>query len=80
MQNVSPASPHILVAIDGAGIVEGQGMEPISFATGEAVVIPATVRDYTVRPQWELELMRMSLPAGAVPEPETVLRQPVSAP
>ena len=58
------ASPHILVAVDGAGIVESQGMEPISFATGEAVVVPASVREYTVRPQWELEVMRMSLPTG----------------
>ena len=77
---VTPASPHILVAVDGAGIVESQGMEPISFATGEAVVIPASVREYTVRPQWELEIMRMSLPTGSVAEPETVLGQAVSAP
>ena len=55
-------------------------MAPISFATGEGVVIPAAVREYTVRPQWELEIMRMSLPAGEVAEPETVLSQPVSAP
>src|SRR5208337_5632626 len=77
---VTPASPHVVVAIDGAGIVESEGMEPISFATGEAVIIPAAVREYTVRPQWELEIMRMSLPTGAVAEPETVLGQPVSAP
>jgi len=77
---VSSASPHILVAIDGAGKVESQGMEPISFATGEAVVVPAAVPAYTVRPQWELEIMRMSLPAGVVPEPETVLVQAVGAP
>jgi mannose-6-phosphate isomerase len=77
---VTPASPHVVVAIDGAGIVESQGMEPISFATGEAVVIPAAVREYDVRPQWELEIMRMSLPTGTVAEPETVLGQPVSAP
>ena len=76
----TPASPHILVAVDGAGIVESQGMEPISFATGEAVVIPASVREYTVRPQWELEVMRMSLPTGAVAEPETTLGQSLSAP
>jgi mannose-6-phosphate isomerase class I len=74
------ASPHILVAVDGAGIVESQGMEPISFATGEAVVVPASVREYTLRPQWELELMRMSLPTDAVAEPETVLGQSLSAP
>jgi len=76
---VSPASPQVLVAIDGAGMVESQGMEPISFATGEAVVIPAAVRDYTLRPQWELEIMRMSLPTGAATEPETVLAQALSA-
>jgi len=78
--DVTSASPHIVVAIGGAGIVESRGMEPISFATGEAVVIPAAVRGYAVHPQWELEIMRMSLPTGEVAEPETVLRQPVSAP
>jgi len=76
---VDAASPHVLVVIDGAGIVESQGMAPISFATGEAVVIPAAVRDYTMRPQWELEIMRMSLPTRPVAEPETTLGQQVSA-
>ncbi len=78
--DVNPASPQIVVAIDGAGVVESEGMAPISFATGEAVAVPAAMREYTVRPQWELEIMRMSLPTGAVPEPETVLGQAVSAP
>jgi mannose-6-phosphate isomerase len=77
---VSPASPHVLVAVDGSGIVESQGMEPISFATGEAVVVPASVREYSVRPQWELVMMRMSVPTGGVAEPETVLGQSISAP
>ena len=77
---VTPASPHILVALDGAGVVESPGMEAVSFATGEAVVIPASVRGYTIRPQWELELMRMSLPAGKVAEPETLLGQSVNTP
>jgi len=72
-------SPHVLVAMSGAGIVESQGMEPITFATGDALVVPACVGEYTVRPQWELELVRMSLPAGNVPEPETTLPQSLSA-
>ena len=76
---LSGDSPHILVAVNGAGIVESEGMEPITFATGDAVVIPACVRGYSVRPQWELELMRMSLPTGPVGEPETNLPQSVSA-
>jgi mannose-6-phosphate isomerase len=72
-------SPHILVAVNGAGIVESEGMEPITFATGDAVVIPASVRAYQVCPQWALDLMRMSLPAGPVDEPQTTLPQSVSA-
>ena len=70
---MSPDSPHIIVAIDGAGVVESVGMEPVSFAKGEAVVIPACVPHYWVRPQWELEIMRMSLPSGNVAEPVTTL-------
>ncbi len=70
---VSPDSPHVLVAVNGAGIVESAGMEPVSFATGDAVVIPASVAEYSVRPQWELDVMRMSLPAGVVREPRTEL-------
>jgi mannose-6-phosphate isomerase class I len=70
---VSPVSPHIIVAIEGAGILESAGMEPVSFAKGEAVVVPACVPEYAVRPQWELEVMRMSLPAGTVAEPQTIL-------
>jgi mannose-6-phosphate isomerase len=76
---VTLASPHIVVAVNGSGIVESRGMEPISFATGDAVVVPACVGEYLVRPQWELEVMRMSLPTGAVGEPQTELPQSVSA-
>ena len=71
--SVSRESPQIVVAIDGAGIVEAAGMEPVSFAKGEAVVIPACVPHYSVRPQWELKIMRMSLPTGNVAEPVTRL-------
>jgi len=76
--NTTPDTPHILVAISGAGIVEAHGMEPITFATGDAVVVPACVGEYTVRPQWELEIMRMSLPGGTVSEPETILPESAS--
>jgi mannose-6-phosphate isomerase len=70
---VSRESPHIVVAIEGSGVLESAGMEPLSFAQGEAVVVPANVPQYTVSPQWELEIMRMSLPTGSVAEPQTVL-------
>jgi mannose-6-phosphate isomerase len=70
---VTPDSPHIVVAIDGSGMLESSGMEPISFAKGEAVVVPASVPSYSVRPQWDLVIMRMSVPAGNVAEPPTKL-------
>jgi mannose-6-phosphate isomerase len=77
---LSPDSPHIVVAVNGSGVVESQGMEPVSFATGEAVVIPAGVKEYSLRPQWDIDIMRMSLPLGSVPEPQIQLPQSVSAP
>jgi len=70
---ITADSPHILVAIDGSGVVKSPGMEAISFAKGEAVVVPASVRGYSVRPQWDLEIMRMSVPTGDVAEPQTKL-------
>ena len=75
----TPASPHIVVAVSGAGVMESQGMEPITFGTGDAVVIPACVGAYRIRPQWELEIMRMSLPASDTPEPQTALPQSTAA-
>ena len=69
--DVSPSSPHIVVAIEGAAMLESEGMAPISFAKGEAVVVPASVRQYVVRPQWDVEVMRMSLPTGNIAEPPT---------
>lgn len=72
---VNPASPEVLVAVNGAGMVEAKGMEPLSFATGEAVIVPACAGEYMVRPQWELDLMRMSLPLNVPSEPETISAQ-----
>ena len=75
---MNPDSPHIIVAVDGAGVLESAGMEPVTFARGDAVLVPACVPRYTVRPQWDLEIMRMSLPAETVPEPETTMDSAVS--
>jgi mannose-6-phosphate isomerase len=65
------SSAQILVAIEGCGIVESPGAEAITLAKGDAVVVPASVERYTVRPQWRLELMRSRVPGAALPEPET---------
>ena len=45
-------SVQILVAVEGCGVVEAQGRDPVTLAKGDAVVIPAAVQGFTVRPQW----------------------------
>jgi len=64
-------SAQILVAIEGCGVVEAQGRDPVTFAKGDAVVIPAALQGFTVRPQWQLEFLKACVPSGTVPEPAT---------
>jgi mannose-6-phosphate isomerase len=66
-------SVQILVAIDGCGVVEIAGQEPVTFAKGDGVVIPAALREFTVRPQWNLEFLKAYVPGEAFPEPATRL-------
>jgi len=66
-------SVQILVALEGCGVIEapGTGTDPVTLAKGDAVVIPACVGRYGVRPQWALEFLRAYVPGQTLPEPET---------
>jgi len=66
-------SAQILVALDGCGVVECAGLDPVTFAKGDAVVIPAALGEFTVRPQWSLEFLAARVPGEALPEPATRL-------
>jgi mannose-6-phosphate isomerase len=66
-------SVQILVAVEGCGVVEAQGCDPVTVAKGDAVVIPASLPGFTVRPQWAVEFLKASVPSGSVPEPATRL-------
>ena len=63
-------SVQILVAVEGCAIVESQGTEPVTLARGDAVVVPAAVGEFRVRPQWSVEFLKASVPGAPVPEPE----------
>ena len=65
------SSVQILVAVEGCGVIEGAGMDPVTLAKGDAVVVPACVEKVSVRPQWALEFLRAYVPGKALPEPET---------
>ncbi len=64
-------SVQILVAVEGCGIVESAGQTPVSFAKGDAVVIPAALEEFTVRPQWNVEFLKAYVPGAETPEPAT---------
>jgi mannose-6-phosphate isomerase len=64
-------SVQILVAVEGCGIVESPGTNPVTLARGDAVVVPAAVDEFSVRPQWSVEFLKAAIPGAALPEPET---------
>jgi len=66
-------SVQILVVTEGCGVVEAQGRDPVTFAKGDAVVIPAALGSFIVRPQWAVEFLKASVPDAPVPEPATRL-------
>ena len=66
-------SVQILVAVEGCGIVEVAGQGPVTLAKGDAVVIPATLGEFTVRPQWAVEFLKAFVPGTLAPEPATRL-------
>jgi mannose-6-phosphate isomerase len=69
---VRKSSVQILTAIDGCGVIECRGCEPVTLSKGDAVVVPACIREFRVRPQWSIEFLKSSLPEESVPEPATM--------
>jgi mannose-6-phosphate isomerase len=65
------SSAQILVALEGCGIVETASAEPVTMAKGDAVVVPAAVEKFSVRPQWRVEFLRARVPGAKLTEPET---------
>ena len=66
----SSASPTVLVALEGCGVIESPGNQPVTFTKGEAVVIPASLGEFQLRPQWQLECLSAQLPSTKIEEPE----------
>ena len=68
------SSVQILVAVEGCGVIEVPGGEPVTLAKGDAVV-DSRVRwqNFAVRPQWNVEILRAYVPGKPYPEPETRL-------
>lgn len=66
-------SVQILVAVEGCGVLEAPGMEPVTLAKGDAAVVPAGLPAFSVRPQWSVEILKSYVPGRMLPEPQTRL-------
>src|SRR6201997_5205812 len=51
-------SVQILVAMEGGVVIESPGLSSVSVARGEAAVIPASIGEFRVSPQWSAEILR----------------------
>jgi mannose-6-phosphate isomerase len=65
------SSVQILVAVEGCGVIEAPGANPVTMAKGDAVVVPASVGRFGLHPQWTIEFLRAYVPGKALAEPET---------
>jgi mannose-6-phosphate isomerase len=68
-------SASCLVALSGCGVLEWEGGDPLAFARGESVIVPACLGGFRVRPQWEMEVFWARVPGGGIAEPETDLEE-----
>jgi mannose-6-phosphate isomerase len=65
------SSAQILVATEGCALIESPGSEPVTLTKGDAVVIPASLLEFSVRPQWTVEFLKAYVPGSPLPEPVT---------
>jgi mannose-6-phosphate isomerase len=66
-------SVRIIVGLEGSGVVEVMGAEPVAFAKGDAVVIPASIWNFEIKPQGEVDFIMAHVPGKPLPEPKTVI-------
>ena len=64
------SSAQILVAVQGSASVHAPGCEPVQFGKGDALVVPACIRQFEVRPEQKIEFLKSSVPGKRVPPPE----------
>ena len=66
------SSAQILVAVDGAGVLQAPGFEAIHFTKGDAMVVPAAIPQFRIQPGPGVMFLKSYVPGVPVPEPETV--------
>jgi mannose-6-phosphate isomerase len=63
-------SAQILVVTEGAGTVLAAGCEPVDFAKGDAVVVPASIGQFRIQPRETISFLKSYVPGEQVRDPE----------
>ena len=66
------SSPQILVTVEGSAALEAAGNEPLTFNKGDAVVVPASIQQFRVQPEGEVQFLRSYVPGKTMPPPELI--------
>jgi mannose-6-phosphate isomerase len=64
------SSAQILVATEGAGTVHAADHDPVDFAKGDAVVVPACISEFRIQPRRAISFLKSYVPGHRVPEPK----------
>lgn len=67
------SSAQILVAVEGSGTLMAEKCEAVKFGKGDAVVVPASIREFTIQPQDGIQFLRSYVPGKKTPAPETYI-------
>jgi mannose-6-phosphate isomerase len=71
-RHMPPYAVQIVVGLEGGGWVLAQDREPVAFSRGQVVVVPATLNNFRVRPQKNLEYLHVTLPQDEVKVPQSL--------
>ncbi|HEX3371193.1 MAG TPA: hypothetical protein VHS08_01675, partial [Candidatus Acidoferrales bacterium] len=62
---------QILVAIEGSATLTAAGCDAVKFGKGDAVVVPASIPQFNVHPESEVQFLRSYVPGKVTAPPET---------
>lgn len=58
----SEESAQVIVATSGSAVIEAPGQSPIALGKAETLVVPASVKEFSIKGQWSAELLRAGVP------------------
>jgi len=66
------SSAQIVVAIEGSAVLDAPGHDPVRFGRGDAVVVPASIRKFSIQPEATMQVLKSYVPAKPVQQPELI--------